>query len=219
MKVLVALLMLSAPTAALADATGAAADACRAYARHELTRDGATIEDVVIERDRDLALQRYGRSVGTQRVGAILSGKGAVVYPSTPGIELSFVCLLARDGRPVFFHWIPRRDASALTQCTRSEALRSAGPRSCLEGLLAVEERDLTQLYGARLQQARERDAAAGGERAYRVLSSSNKAWREYRDAECARRGASPAAGQDAADLVLACEVELTRLRAAEMRR
>jgi len=219
MKALVALLMLVACAAARADATGAAADACAAFARRELVRDGASVEKVVIDRDRDLVLQRYGHGVGRQRVGAILSGNGAVAYGATPGIELSFVCLLAGGSKPLFFHWTPRRDASALAQCTRSAAQRDAGPRSCLESLLLLEERELTRLYAARLYEARERDAADGGTRAYQAYAASNRAWREYRDAECARRSAAPAAGQDAADVVLACKVELTRLRAAEMRR
>lgn len=215
MKALFALALLAAPAAALADAAGAAADACRAYARQEIARGGARVEDVVIERDGDLALQRYGRGVGRQRVDAVLTGNGAVVYEATPGIELSFVCLLAPKSRPVFFHWLPRRNAPALAQCRRSAALR-AGARACLEKLLLVEERELARLYTERLQDARTRDAAAGGDSAYRALTESNRAWRDYRDAECARRAGR---GREAADAVLACKVELSRLRGAEMRR
>ena len=219
MKALLALLALAAPAAAFADATGAAADACAAFARRELTRDGASVEKVVIDRDRDLVLQRYARGVGRQRVGAILSGNGAVAYGATPGIELSFVCLLADAQKPLFFHWAPRRDASALAQCSRSAAQRDAGPRRCLESLLLLEERELARLYAARLQEARERDAAAGGTRAYQAYAASNMAWREYRDAECARRSARAAPGHEPGDVQLACKVELSRLRAAEMRR
>ena len=211
--------MLAAPAVALADATDAALRACRGYAQRELARGGAGVEKVVIDRDRDLVLQRYARGVGSQRVRAILSGNGAVVYGATPGIELSFVCLLAGGDKPLFFHWVPRRDASALAQCTRSAAPRDAGPRPCLESLLLLEERELARLYAARLYEAREHDAADGGTRAYQAYGASNKAWREYRDAECARRSANAAAGRNPGEVLLACKVELSRLRAAEMRR
>lgn len=218
MRTLLALALLAAPAVALAGAAGDAADACRAYARNELERGGARVEDVVIDRDRDLLLQHYGRAVGRQRVDAVLTGNGAVVYEATPGVELSFVCLLAPKARPVFFHWLPRRNAPALAQCRRSAALR-AGPHACLEKLLLVEERELARLYTERLQDARARDAAAGGDSAYRALSESNRAWREYRDAECARRAARGGTHRDAANISLACKVELSRLRGAEMRR
>jgi len=217
MKALLALLVLAAPALALADATDAALLACRGYAQRELARDGQGAAKVVIDRDRDLVLQRYARSVGTQRVSAILSGNGAVVYGATPGIELSFVCLLAQK-RPLFFHWVPRRDASALAQCTRG-ATQDAGPRPCLESVLLLEERELARLYAARLYEARERDAAASGTRAYQAYEASNKAWRGYRDAECARRSAHAAPGREPDDVLLACKIELSRLRAAEMRR
>ena len=218
MKAILALIMLAAPAVALADATDAALLACRGHAQRELARDGPGSARVEIDRDRHLVLQRYAGRVGSQRVSEILSGNGAVVYQATPAIELSFVCLLAAHRRPLFFYWLPRRDASALVQCTRG-APPDAGPRPCLESLLALEERELAQLYAARLHQARERDAAAGGSRAYRDYEASNKAWREYRDAECARRSANAAHGREPGEVLLACKVELSRLRAAEMRR
>ncbi len=218
MKALLALLCLALPAAALAQYSGPAIDACRSYAKRELTRDGARIQDVAFDADRDLLLERTTRKLGSQTVQSILSGNGAVVYEATPSVELSFVCLLASETKPVFFYWVPRRYRSALAQCTRSEALR-AGPRPCLEGLLQLEERDLTQLYAMRLQEARERGAAAGHEQAYDAYSRSNKAWLEYRNAECARRSVNAAADRDPNDVRLACLIELSRLRAAEMRR
>jgi uncharacterized protein YecT (DUF1311 family) len=217
-KALLALLCLALPSVALAQYSGPAIDACRSYAKRELTRDGARIKDVAFDADRDLLLERYARKIGRQYVRSILSGNGAVVYEATPSIELSFVCLLATEKKPVFFFWVPRRHRSALAQCTRSEALR-AGPRPCLEGLLQLEERELTQRYAERLQEARERATAQGHEQAYEAYSRSNKAWLEYRNAECARRSVNAGADQDPNDVRLACLIELSRLRAAEMRR
>jgi uncharacterized protein YecT (DUF1311 family) len=217
-KALLALLCLALPAAALAQYSGPAIDACRSYAKRELTRDGARIKDVAFDADRDLLLERYARKIGSQRVHSILSGNGAIVYQTTPSIELSFVCLLATEKKPVFFFWVPRRHRSALAQCTRSEALR-AGPRRCLESLLQLEERELTQRYAERLQEARERAAAQGHQQAYQAYERSNKAWLEYRNAECARRSVNAGADQDPNDVRLACLIELSRLRAAEMRR
>jgi uncharacterized protein YecT (DUF1311 family) len=217
-KALVAALCLALPAAALAQYSGPAIDACRSYAKRELTRDGARINDVAFDADRDLLLEPYARKIGSQYVRSILSGNGAVVYETTPSVELSFVCLLANERKPVFFFWVPRHNRSALAQCTRSEALR-AGPRPCLEGLLQLEERELAQRYAERLQEARERDAAQGHQQAYDAYARSNKAWLEYRNAECARRSLDAAAGRDPNDVRLACLIELSRLRAAEMRR
>jgi len=215
MKALAALACLLLPAAALAQVSGPALEACRDYAKRELTRDGAQFQDLVFDADRDLLLERATRKLGKQFVASILSGNGAVVYETAPSVELSFVCLLASEQKPVFFYWVPRRQRSALAQCTRSAALR-AGPRACLEGLLGLEERALGEVYAIRLQEARSGDAAAGNERAYEAYSRSNKAWLEYRDAECARRGVAAAAGPD--DARLACMIELSRLRVAEMR-
>ena len=213
-----ALAFLALPAAALAEYSGPTLDACRAFAVRELKRDGARIKDVAFDADRDLLFERYARKVGSQFIGSILSGHGAVVYEETPSVELSFVCLLASESRPVFFHWLPRRARSALAQCTRSEALR-AGPKPCLEGLLQIEGRELTQVYAMELQGARERDAAAGQGQAYEAYSRSNKAWLEYRNAECARRSLEATRGKDADDVRLACLIELSRLRAADLRR
>lgn len=219
MRAFVVLLLLAAPVAAFGDATGAALEACRAYAQRDLANGGQGAGRVVLDRDRDLALQLDAGRAGGQRLSAILTGNGAVAYPGTPGVELSFVCLLTKQERAVFFHWLARRDPSALAQCTRGETTSGAGVRPCLEALLALEERELAQRYAARLQQAHERDAAAGGTRAYEAYAASNIAWREYRDAECTRRSADAGAGRDPTEVLLACKVELSRLRAAEMGR
>jgi uncharacterized protein YecT (DUF1311 family) len=82
-----------------------------------------------------------------------------------------------------------------------------------------LEERELAQHYAMRLQDARERDAAAGNGKAYEAYSRSNKAWLAYRDAECARRALRAPKGSDSEDVRLACKIELSRLRAEDMRR
>lgn len=190
----------------------AAVQACRSFALQEAKRDGMSVEDIVLERDGALAMERYARKAGNQHVASVLTGNGAVVLPGAPSAELSFVCLLADDKRPVFFNWLPRQNISALAQCRRSAELRpKAG--SCLELLLRTAEMDLTQVYAEGFQQANER-----GEPALGLFRKSNDEWRAYRDAECERRSAHPPAGVSGAEADLACRVELTRRRVLDMR-
>jgi len=195
-----------AASGAFAQYDGPGVESCRAYALKELKRDGGKAKDALIERDRNLFIERYTRKAGTQFVSSVLSGNGAVVYPDAPSAELSFVCLLADDKRPVFFTWLPRQDTSALAQCTREDSVR-AKSRSCLEMLQQIAENELGQLYAHRFQDANER-----GEAAVAAYRKSNEEWRQYRDAECQRQGAADEARQ------LACMVDLTRRRAWDMK-
>ena len=214
---LLLLLLLLAPLAASAQYEGPGVEVCRLFAQRQLIRDAGTARTVVIERDQNLIIERYTRKVGSQFVSSILTGNGAVVFANAPSAELAFICLLADDKRAVFFEWLPRRDASAMTQCTRDDTTRS-NPRPCLQTLLEVTEGDLTQAYAARLTETRQADVAAGNEAASDRYRASNKAWLEYRDAECQRRKDSTPAGIDPGDYQLACIVELTRRRLVDMR-
>ena len=196
----------------LAQYNGPAVEACRAHALKELRRDGGSARDVVIERDASLALERQSRRLGSQAVGSVLTGNGAVVLDGAPSAELSFTCLLADEKRPLFFTWHPRPNAPALPQCLRSAELR-ARPGECLDVLLRVAEQDLTTAYAYRFQEANER-----GEGALAAYRKANDEWRQYRDAECARRREAAPSGTAPADYEKACVVELTRRRVLDMR-
>jgi len=171
----------------------------------------------VIERDQALSIERYTRKLGNQFVSSILRGNGAVVLENAPSAELAFICLLADDKRAIFFEWLPRPNASALAQCSRDTALREQ-PKPCLETLLQVAENDLMQSYAMTFQDARERDHAAGNEKAADTFRKANDEWRQYRDAECARRRDNAPKGLTPEHQYLACFVELTRRRALDMR-
>jgi uncharacterized protein YecT (DUF1311 family) len=212
-----ALLLLLLPLVAHAQYEGPGVEVCRLYAQRQLMRDAGTAKAVVIERDQSLVIERYTRKVGNQFVSSILTGNGAVVFANAPSAELGFICLLADDKRAVFFEWLPRRDASAMAQCLRDDTTR-ASPRPCLQTLIEVSEADLTQAYAARLTESRQRDAAAGNEEPSERFRASNKAWLQYRDAECLRRKDQPPAGVDPGDYQLACTIELTRRRLVDMR-
>jgi len=212
-----AVLLLVFSGAAFGQYNGPAVDACLAYAKREAARDGARAKDIVFERNQNLSIERYGRKLGNQFVSSILRGDGAVVLDGTPSAELSFICLLASDKQAVFFEWLPRADPSALAQCTRDDTLRGK-PRACLEFMLNVAEGDLTIVYAHRFQEARERDDGTGKELAADSFRKSNEEWRQYREAECARRRDQAPKGAATEDHQLACMVELTRRRAQDMR-
>ena len=211
-KLALAFLLSLLSWSALAQYQGPAVETCRNYAKRESAREGATIKDVVIERDAQLLVERYTRKAGSQFVSSILTGNGAVVLDNAPSIELSFICLLASDKQAVFFNWLPRPNADTFAQCTRDATLRDK-PRPCLEVLQRTVENDLGQIYAQKFQEANERGAAAVA--AYR---KSNDEWREYREAECTRRRDYAPSGFNPDDFRLACMIELTRRRALDMR-
>ena len=198
-----ALIALLATGSAFAQYDGPAVDACRAYAMKEIKRNGGSAKEVVFERDRNLVIEKYARKVGSQFVSSVLTGNGAVVYAASPSAEMSFLCLLADEKRPVFFNWLPRQDVATLSQCTRDDSLR-AKPRPCLELLLQIAENELGLLYALRFQEANGR-----GEAAVAAYRKANDEWRQYRDAECQRRQGEAQQG--------ACIVDLTRRRAWDM--
>jgi hypothetical protein len=77
MRAFIALLVCFA-TPAFAQYNGPAVEACRAYAKQEIKREGMRAKDVVFERDQQLSLERYTRKLGSQFVSSILRGGGAV---------------------------------------------------------------------------------------------------------------------------------------------
>ena len=216
-RVALALLLGMLSGAARAQYNGPAVEACRAYAKRELAHNGRSARDVVFERDQSLSIDRYTRKLGSQFVSSVLMGNGAVVLEGAPSVELSFICLLADEKRPVFFYWLPRPGAPALAQCMRHGELRSK-PRACLDILLRVAEQDLAQVYALGLQEARARDVRGNNESFTAAYRKANAEWLQYREAECARRREIAPAGVSGEDYELACVVELTRHRALDMR-
>jgi hypothetical protein len=194
--------LLLLPLTAWAQYSGPAVDTCRAYGERELKKGGADVKALVFDRDGALTIERATRKMGSQFVSSILSGNGAIARALGPAVELSFVCLLASQKQALFFHWVPRNDAPSLAQCKRG-----AAPGDCLQLLLDLAERDLVEVAAFRFQDSLEADAKAGNENASNTYRNAAAAWRAYRDAECARRGAG---GSDA---WRGCMVDLTRRR------
>jgi len=191
---------------ALAQYSGPAVQSCLEYAKREQK------QNIVFERDQNLQIERYTRKLGSQFVSSILSGNGAVVYDGAPSAELSFVCLLADDKRPVFFQWVARPNAPAAMQCLRHPDLQKT-PRACFDLVLRIAEQDLTIAYADRFQEANQR-----GESALAAFRKANDEWKQYRDAECARRRDFAPSGVSPDDYAVACSIDLTRRRALDMR-
>lgn len=200
------LLALLLPFPVAAQYSGPAAQVCKAYAEREIGRDGAKVKAVVLDDDSSRNVERYTRKLGTQFVSSLLYGNGAIVLAQGPAVEFSYVCLLADDKRALFFHWTPRRDASALSRCRRGA---EDGVAACLDTLVQLAEQDLAHAYAQRLIEARQADAGAGNEDRTNAFRRSADAWRAYRDAECSRR--------EGAEAHRACQVELTRRRALDL--
>jgi hypothetical protein len=196
------LLLLFLPLTALAQVAGPAVETCRAYGERELKKAGAELKALVLDRDRALYIERTTRKMGNQIVSSILSGNGAIARAAGPAVELSFVCLLASEKQALFFHWVPRNAAPSLAQCKRG-----AAPGDCLQLLLDLAERDLVEVAAFRFQESLEADAKAGNEKASNTYRNAAAAWRAYRDAECARRGAG------GSDEWRGCMVDLTKRR------
>lgn len=206
MRTLVLLILAALPLAAAAEYEGPALDACRSFGERELKRDGTDVKALAFDNDRHLLFARETRKLGTQALGASLSGYGAIVREIGPAVEMSFLCLLANERRALWFHWLPRRDAPALRQCRRG-----ADTDACLQLLLDLAERDLLEKAAFRFQESLEADAQAGNDAASSAYRDAAGAWRTYRDRECARRGAA------ASDAWLACRVDLTRWRTLDL--
>lgn len=201
-RLLLLLMLVALPLAAWAQYAGPGVETCRAYGEREVKKGGGAIKGLVFDRDAALMIERATRKMGSQFVSSVLSGNGAITRANGPAVELSFVCLLASDKQALFFHWVPRKDAPALAQCKRG-----AAPGECLQLLQDLVDRDLIEVAAYRFQDSLEADAKAGNENASNAFRNSAAAWRAYRDAECARRGAS---GSDA---WRGCMVDLARRR------
>lgn len=206
MRVLLLLVLCALPPVAAAQYDGPALEICRAFGERALKADGARLKSVAIDNDRHLYFERRARKLGSQALGASLSGHGAIVLEAGAPVEISFLCLMASDRRALGFHWQPRRDAPSLAQCRRVP-----DTSQCLQVLSEIAERDHIEISSIRFQQAMAADAHSGNETATSAYRKSAAAWRDYRDLECARRGA------EGSDEWRACRVDFTRQRYLEL--
>jgi hypothetical protein len=94
---------LLAASPSLAQYEGPGFSTCMQYGEKQLMRDG-TIRSVVFVNDKDTVIERYTENVGSQFVSSILTGKATIERNSGKAQKLRYLCLLADDKTPVFFH-------------------------------------------------------------------------------------------------------------------
>jgi hypothetical protein len=95
--------VLLAAIPAQAQYEGPGFSACMNYGEKRLMQD-STIRSVVFVNDKDTVIERYTEKVGSQFVSSILTGTLTIERQSGPARKLRYVCLLADDQTPVFFH-------------------------------------------------------------------------------------------------------------------
>lgn len=209
-RLLLALAVLAASGAVLAQYQGPGVAACRSFAEAQLKNSGTRIKQVAFDQDADLVIERVTQKLGSQFVSSLLRGNGAVVYAGSGSFEMRFTCLLASEKQAVFFDWTSRPDASPLAHCRR-QAPAGERMQSCLDELLLAAENELGAVTAQRFQQAREMDSKDGLGRAEQAYRASLEAWKTFREQECSRRRIYAAADNNAADERLSCMVELAR--------
>ncbi|MGE0155090.1 MAG: hypothetical protein AB7R90_20925 [Reyranellaceae bacterium] len=82
--------------------------ACLRYGEERLLRDG-TIRSVVFVNDQDTIIEKYTETVGSQFVSSVLTGKATIERNSGRAQKLRYLCLLADEKTPVFFHSVEDR--------------------------------------------------------------------------------------------------------------
>lgn len=193
-----------------------ALESCRAVVVPELRHDGKPA--VALELDEDkVVLETAEGSIGEQPIAAVLSAPGEIRRPSEPAKPVRLICLLGPGDSAVFAHLVPTEPPSALDVCYGRSAIRlDVAP--CLEAALAAAERDLADRLAAARKEAADLDRVTGRTHTAAALEASQRAWLAYRDEECHRRAALVAGGTGEGDIGLACRVDVTSARAAELR-
>ena len=111
-------------------------------------------------------------------------------------------------------------DARALTpleECYRSADARTQ-VRPCLEGMTKQAADALAEAFFAARGEMEKLDRVSGRKGAAAALEASERAYRDFRDRNCAWVSASLSAGTGASDVKLDCEIRMNRARADELR-
>jgi len=111
-------------------------------------------------------------------------------------------------------------DAAALTplqQCYQSATDR-AERRACLERMTKEASDALGEAFFATRSEMEKLDRASGRATASNALEASERAYREFRDRNCAWLAAILAPGTGSSDVKLDCEIRMNRARADELR-
>jgi uncharacterized protein YecT (DUF1311 family)/heat shock protein HslJ len=111
-------------------------------------------------------------------------------------------------------------DARALTpleECYQSAPDRQQ-VRACLERMTKQASDALAEAFFAARSEMEKLDRATGRAAASTALEASERAYRDFRDRNCAWVAASLSAGTGASDVKLDCDIRMDRARADELR-
>ncbi len=115
---------------------------------------------------------------------------------------------------------LPCLDALAVTpleQCYQSSAERRQA-RECLERMTKEASDALAEAFFAARSEMERLDRATGRATASSALEASERAFRDFRDRNCAWVAAILAPGTGSSDVKLDCEIRMDRARADELR-
>lgn len=191
-------------------APDAATSSCEAAAALALRARTTGFQSVTLDAPPTARLERRATRVGSQPIELVLAGQGTV-HAAGGRRDLRYLCLVAPSGESVFIDVETADAAEILGECGASPAGRNA----CLADLLRQTEKGLAEVEARSVARAQARGSAARRSELDEPVATSIGAWRVYRDAECARRGAQ-ATGPEA-ETVQLCRIELTRARIHEL--
>lgn len=188
----------------------AATSSCEAAAALALRARTTGFQSVAIEAPPTARLERRATRVGSQPIELVLAGQGTV-HTAGGRRDLRYVCLVASSGESVFIDVETADAGEILNECGAPGPARAA----CLTDLLRRTESGLVEVEARSVARAQAGGSAARRSELDEPVATSIGAWRVYRDAECARRGAL--APGSASETVQLCRIELTRLRIHEL--
>lgn len=106
--------------------------------------------------------------------------------------------------------------ADALAECYRT-ADSKVEVQACLKKELAQTEKDYADIVDRVLANARDLDRVQKRKGAAKAFEESNKAFKRYVDAECKWVEESYGAGTGAGNAILACRINLMKMRAGSL--
>ena len=194
-----------------------ALDSCRSMVEPELRHAGKAAVGLEID-DKKMLLETVKGAIGDQAVTAVLSAPGDIQRSGEPDTEIRLICLVGPGDTALFAHLVrtgaglvARGLLLALVGAARHRTLPRGRPEDgrAGDGRAASRRRARmppiwTRSRGGRTRQPRSRRASGRGSRT------------ATRNATGARRWSPAAPGEG--DIGLACRVDLTNARAAELR-
>lgn len=164
----------------------------------------------------DLKKEKREAKVGSQPVGAVLSGQGIWKDKTGGPSDVHFICLLDGSGKALFVEVLKDGPRDPVDVCWDNFQPAEWGKLvDCLERALKREEAALAAAVAQAAQQAGQTMDKLSSKR---TLQESNVLWSKYRDSECDRRQAF-VLGRNHPDIgQLTCEIRMTAARISDFK-